>query len=189
MTRNDSRWMILSALSVWVVLSAAMPAWSQEDEARGGGQTTADSPPPKAEETEADAPEDASAAAEDAPAAEDVGSRPDEQGEGGEEGDKVPPSGGYSKYLMPIIMVGGMVLLFLFMGRRPKQEEKRRKEMLANLKKGDKITSIGGMIGAVMEVRESDVTVKIDETSNTRIKLARWAIRNVGAPDEEKQRK
>jgi preprotein translocase subunit YajC len=60
--------------------------------------------------------------------------------------------------------------------------------MLPNVKKGDKITTIGGIVGTIVEMREKDVTVKIDESANTRVKFARWAIRGVGAPDEEEKK-
>ena len=53
--------------------------------------------------------------------------------------------------------------------------------MLNELKKGDKITTIGGIVGTVIEVRDDEVTVKVDETNNIRMKFARWAIRGVGA--------
>ncbi|NQU76137.1 MAG: preprotein translocase subunit YajC, partial [Planctomycetes bacterium] len=88
-----------------------------------------------------------------------------------------------------LALIVGMVLLFVFMGRKPKQQEKKRKEMLATIKKGDKVTTIGGMVGAVMEVRENEVTVKIDESSNTRAKFALWAIRSVGSTDAEQENK
>jgi preprotein translocase YajC subunit len=60
---------------------------------------------------------------------------------------------------------------------------------MPNLKKGDKITTIGPVAGTIVEMREKDVTVKIDESANTRVKFARWAIRGVGAPDDEQQKK
>jgi len=76
-----------------------------------------------------------------------------------------------------ILPIGAIVLLFIWMSRKPKKEEQRRKEMLSNLKKGDKITTIGGIVGTVMEVREEEVTVKVDESSNTRMRFAKWAVR------------
>jgi preprotein translocase subunit YajC len=38
--------------------------------------------------------------------------------------------------------------------------------------------SIGGIIGTVVEARENELVVKVDD--NTRMKLARWAVRNAG---------
>ena len=82
-------------------------------------------------------------------------------------------------YLL-FVMIGGIVLLYIWMGRGRRKKETQRKEMLASLKKGDKVTSIGGVVGTVIEVREDEVTVKVDETNNIRMRFARWAIRGVG---------
>ena len=115
--------------------------------------------------------------------------QPAEQGKAGEEaeGGEAPPArrrGLFdSPWFLPV-MIGGFILLYLWMGRSRRKQETKRKEMLASLKKGDKVTSIGGIVGTVIEVREDDVTVKVDETNNVRMKFARWAIRGVG--DEAK---
>ena len=82
--------------------------------------------------------------------------------------------------MMLFVMLGGVLLLYIFMGRSKRKQAARRKEMLASLKKGAKITTIGGIVGTVVEVREDEVTVKVDETNNSRLRLARWAIRGVG---------
>ena len=81
-----------------------------------------------------------------------------------------------------IIMVAVMALLWWWMGRGRRKEQQKHKEMLNTLKKGDKVTSIGGIIGTVIEVKDREVVVKVDESSNTRMKFLRSAIRNVGAP-------
>jgi len=78
------------------------------------------------------------------------------------------------------IMLGGFLLLYFWMSRGRRKKETKRKEMLANLKKGDKVTSIGGIVGTVIEIRENELTVKVDENNNVRIRFARWAIRGVG---------
>jgi len=78
------------------------------------------------------------------------------------------------------IMIGGFLLLWFWMGRGRKKEQRKRKEMLESLKKGDRVTSIGGIIGTVVDVRDDEVTVKVDESGNVRMHFARWAIRGVG---------
>ncbi|MDY6914414.1 MAG: preprotein translocase subunit YajC, partial [Planctomycetota bacterium] len=88
--------------------------------------------------------------------------------------------GFFGDYGFYIVLLGGFVLLYFWMGRSRRKQEAKRKEMLSNLKKGDKVTSIGGIVGTVIEVRESEVTVKVDETNNVRMRFARWAIRGVG---------
>ena len=79
-----------------------------------------------------------------------------------------------------IIMIAVMALLWWWMGRGRRKEQRKHKEMLSTLKKGDKVTSIGGIIGTVIEVKDREVVVKVDESSNTRMKFLRSAIRNVG---------
>lgn len=93
----------------------------------------------------------------------------------------------------PMIMVlaGAMLVMILFSGRGRRKQEAARRQMLADLKKGDRVTSIGGIIGTVMDVREDEVVVKIDD--DARLHLARWAIRGVGEeskaenPDQAKK--
>jgi preprotein translocase subunit YajC len=91
------------------------------------------------------------------------------------------PAGGGGSFPYPMIIMAGLLFVMLFwMSRGKNKEAKKRQEMLANLKKGDKITTIGGIVGTVIEVRPDEVMVKVDESSNARMRFARWAIRGVG---------
>ena len=103
-----------------------------------------------------------------------------------EDGDVGGDGGGFLRNMAPMLLLGGgLVLLFVFMGRGRRKQEQQRREMIANLKKGDKVTSIGGIVGTVVEVREDEITVKVDENTNTRMRFARWAVRTIG--DEKTQ--
>lgn len=88
-----------------------------------------------------------------------------------------------------MLVAAAFFVLIIWSSRKPKKEEQRRREMLANLKKGDKVTTIGGIVGTIIETRDDELVVKVDENSNTRMHFARWAIRQVGEPkaDEEKK--
>jgi preprotein translocase subunit YajC len=83
------------------------------------------------------------------------------------------------------VMLGGLVLLFVLSSRSRRKQDKRRREMLASLKTRDKVTTIGGIVGTVVDVREDEVTVKVDEQNNVRMRFARWAIRGVGAEGKQ----
>ncbi len=85
------------------------------------------------------------------------------------------------------VMLGGVVLMYVWMGRGRRKKEGQRRNMLSELKKGDKISTIGGIVGTVIEVRDDEVTVKVDETNNIRMKFLRRAIHGVG--DEQQERK
>ena len=77
-----------------------------------------------------------------------------------------------STMLMLIIMIG----VFYFMLIRP--ENKRKKEadqMRSSVKKGDKITTIGGIIGTVVDVKENNIVIETS-ADQVRIELAKWAL-------------
>jgi preprotein translocase subunit YajC len=92
---------------------------------------------------------------------------------------KTPPTF-LEQWGMPLALGAGIVLLFWMSSRSRKKQENQRREMLSSLKKGDKVTSIGGIVGTVLDVRDDEITVKVDEGNNVKMKFARWAIRGVG---------
>lgn len=97
------------------------------------------------------------------------------------------PEGSFlEKWGLLIFLGGAIVLMYVWMGRSRKKQEAKRKEMLSQLSKGDKVLTIGGIAGTVIETKGDEVVVKVDETSNVRMRFARWAIRGVGA-DAAKQ--
>jgi len=85
--------------------------------------------------------------------------------------------------LFPIII---MFAIFYFLLILPQSRaEKRRKEMLSKLKKGDRVVTTGGIIGTIQKVEENVVTLKIAQ--NTNIKIDKNAVRAVLSPKEETQ--
>jgi preprotein translocase subunit YajC len=73
-----------------------------------------------------------------------------------------------------------LMVLMIFMSRsKVKTEEKQRQEMLANLKKGDRVQTIGGVIANVVSVDDKEVVLKVDETTNTKMRFSRSAIHRV----------
>ena len=91
-----------------------------------------------------------------------------------------PAPGWFTAMSNPMVLIGFVLLAsFLFMGKGKRGEEKARAEMLKQLKRGDKIQTIGGIQGSVTRAEESRVEVKVDEASNTKIWFARSAIARV----------
>ena len=83
-----------------------------------------------------------------------------------------------------LITFGIIILIFYFLIIRPqKKRDKEAKNMLAAIKKGDKIVTIGGIRGTVAVVKESTVIVKVDD--NTRIEFSKNAISSVLNRKEE----
>ena len=76
-------------------------------------------------------------------------------------------------------MMVALVVMYLFIFKTKKNQDKERKKLLENLAKGDRIQTIGGILGTVIEAREGDVLVKVDESNNTKIRFSRSAIHRV----------
>ena len=75
-----------------------------------------------------------------------------------------------------IAILGVMMLVMILPGRK---QAKKRKEMLAGMNKNDRVLTRGGIIGVVVEVREQEIIVKVDESNNTRLHFSRQAIQHV----------
>ncbi len=91
---------------------------------------------------------------------------------------------------MLLIFVGFFVLMIFMQMRSSKKEKKQREALLSALKKGDKVQTIGGIIGTVVEVRPDRVILKTDEGNNSKTTFVRSAIQTIivdEAPKEEPQ--
>ena len=85
--------------------------------------------------------------------------------------------------LMPIILV--MVLFIWMTSRSRKKQEQQKKDMLGAMKRGDKVQTIGGILGNVVEVRDDRILLKVDEGNNTKVWFARSAIHRVLGEEAE----
>jgi len=85
------------------------------------------------------------------------------------------PAGMISMFLPMILIVG----VFYFLMIRPqRKKDKKVKDMLANLKPGDRVVTIGGIYGTIKGLREDSVILSVGH-QNLEMIFARWAIRNV----------
>jgi len=70
--------------------------------------------------------------------------------------------------LAPLLLI---MLVFYFLLIRPQQKRlKAHKDMVAGMKKGDKVVTAGGIIGTVAEVSDHEVKVEIAEGTKVRVK-------------------
>jgi preprotein translocase subunit YajC len=83
--------------------------------------------------------------------------------------------------LLPLILI---FVIFYFLLIRPQQKRaKEHRQMLDNIKKGDKVITSGGIYGVVENVGTNTFTVKIAE--NVKIKLGKGNVAAVRPPSEE----
>ena len=69
-----------------------------------------------------------------------------------------------------------IVMMYFMMVRGPKKKQKQHTQMVEGLSKNDRIRTVGGIIGTVIEVKGEEVVLKIDESNNTKIRIAASAI-------------
>ena len=79
---------------------------------------------------------------------------------------------------MVVMMVVMVAVFYFFLIRPQKKKDKAVKNMLAALKPGDRICTIGGLYGTITALKEDTVTLKIGSLENT-VVVTRWAIRSV----------
>ena len=84
-----------------------------------------------------------------------------------------------------IIMIVAMVAIFYFFMIRPESKKKKKlAEMRSSLSVGDTITTIGGILGKVVNIDDEKVTFETSE-DRVRVQVAKWAVSTVGKAIEE----
>jgi len=75
---------------------------------------------------------------------------------------------------LPLILIFIVMYILLFRGPRKKQQEHKR--MVQSLEKNDRVRTVGGIIGTVVDIKDDEITLKVDESNNTKIKVVSSAI-------------
>jgi preprotein translocase subunit YajC len=93
----------------------------------------------------------------------------------GPDGTTPPPKPG-SSYTMLLMMIAVFVVMYMLLLRGPRKQQQQQKQMVQSLKKNDRVRTIGGIYGTVMDVKGDEVVLKIDEATNTKIHVSTSAI-------------
>ena len=87
--------------------------------------------------------------------------------------------------LLPIVLI--FVVMYFLMIRPQKKQEKEAQAMRDNLSVGDEITTIGGIIGEVVSIKDETVTIETSK-AGTKIRFLKSAIRSVDVSAEDKKK-
>ncbi len=90
-----------------------------------------------------------------------------------------------AQLISTVVMLVAMIAIFYFFMYRPqKKQDKETNDMRNALQVGDEITTIGGIIGKIVSIKDETVLI---ETSNERnkIRILRTAVRNVDVHAED----
>ena len=86
--------------------------------------------------------------------------------------------GGSGEFLI-YLLIPMVLLMFIFSAFGQRKEKKKRDALLSSIKKHDRVRTIGGVIGAIVEIKTDTVVLKVDESSNTRMTFSRDAVQQV----------
>ena len=86
---------------------------------------------------------------------------------------KPSPFGGSSSWIFIGLM---FVVMYFLLFRGPRKKQQQHKQMVQSLGKNDRVQTIGGIIGTVVDIKDDEITLKVDESNNTKIKVSPSAI-------------
>ena len=92
--------------------------------------------------------------------------------------------GGWMSWIVPLVMIGAIVLMFVFSSRSQKKRDKEITDMRNSLRVGDEVTTTGGIIGRVVSVKEETVVIETSR-DGTKIRFLKSAIARVDVTAED----
>ena len=91
-------------------------------------------------------------------------------------GETMSAGGSLLSMILPLVLM--VVIFYFFLMRPQKKKDKAVKDMLASLKVGDRILTIGGIYGTITGLRDDQVIIAVGAQKTT-MHMARWAIKSV----------
>ncbi len=105
-------------------------------------------------------------------------------GGGGGGGPTQPaPSGGVNIFFA--MMMAMLVFFFLSQRSQQKKRERKRQALFDGISKNDRVLTIGGVIGTVHTVKDNEVVLKVDESTNTKMTFVKSAVQSVITDDSD----
>ena len=88
-----------------------------------------------------------------------------------------------------IILLVAMIAVFYFLIIRPENKRKKQAENMRNsLKKGERITTIGGLVGRIVQVNDTTVVFETSE-DRVRVEITKWGIQSTESMEAAAQKR
>lgn len=89
-----------------------------------------------------------------------------------------PPGAGIQALFIPM-MIAMIVFMFLSARSQKKRERTERENLYARLNKNERVLTIGGIIGTIVSVKDNEVVLKVDESTNTKMTFVKSSIQRI----------
>jgi preprotein translocase subunit YajC len=86
------------------------------------------------------------------------------------------PMSSQSNYMQLLFIGGIFVVMYFILFREPRKRQRQQQQMIQSIKKNDKVRTVGGIIGIVVDVKDDEIVLKVDESNNTKIRVVASAI-------------
>lgn len=96
------------------------------------------------------------------------------------------PGNSTGSMISTVVMFGAVFAIFYFLIIRPQnKKQKAAQAMIAAVKKGDRVVTIGGIHGIVNSIKDKTIVIKVDDS--TKLEFTKSAIASVDARSEESE--
>ena len=85
--------------------------------------------------------------------------------------------------MLPMILIFGVLMYFMLI-RPQKKQEKAVNEMRSSLRVGDEISTNGGILGKIVQIKDEFLIIQTGN-DKTKLKIAKWSVRAVEHREEE----
>ena len=86
-------------------------------------------------------------------------------------------------FLFPALMFAVIAFILLTARSQKKREQRERDNMHSRLAKNDRVLTVGGIVGTIHSVKDNEVVVKVDESTNTKMTFLKTAIQRILTDD------
>jgi preprotein translocase subunit YajC len=96
-----------------------------------------------------------------------------------------PPQDSIGSLVFPLLL--GIAFVYFFIIRPQKREQEEKQNLLTALKKNDRVLTTGGMYGTIVNIKEGEVTLSVDDQAKVKIRFDKSAIARVVKADAEEK--
>jgi preprotein translocase subunit YajC len=95
------------------------------------------------------------------------------------------PSGGLTSLVFPIMLA--FLFVYFFMIRPQKRDQEAKQNLLGALRKNDRVVTTGGMFGTIVNIKDDEVTLRVDDQAKVKIRFQKSAIARVADTSSSKE--